>query len=811
MKKLYGALVLVCSLMVSLNGYGQANQSNTYNATTYGNWSSFITSGNASTGSSSIGANPSAFINGQPALPFAVGTSVTINKGQANTETVTPTTVANCYFNSLICVLGASFTNKHVAGEALQSGTYGLQEAINAAITAGSGTVIIDASWQGPSGTSLILAAKGSVNVMIQDNRNPSGAVFYQWNGTAYVQSGGGSGSSYDTRPFATASAVGVTVAASGSCAFGISPSAVPAQQTVATCNTGTAGGPGTITYVHLTLGPSGDNTNILENSTINFNCDGASQSVPMSLFFLTKDNPIPFSTDWNAYSLGHTTTFSGNYKSEINYSTGCTVSFTNASNSSSTILFGEVTYRVGSSVSRPSRAHWYAYTIPLTAYAPYANVQMLPTIADSNGGELESIKLYGSSGSAGGWEEGYTSVVVDGNVAVTANGTEDFFGSGYNGVNSVGGHYSPKWGQFYASSWGTPASLQSASQSWDSLLYRNFQVNDADNVLFSRYLSAFQPNGENGKPGAGNPGTVNYSSLVTFWTHDPMLPAPTFSPNGGVASGTTVTISDSTAGATLCSSTSATPSGNGGGTCVTGTSGSTVTVTGPVTLRAIATKNGNADSFPASVFFAGPYSAPTYRQNCSNSSGPSAVTSIACTITPTAGDFIYAYCSSGAVNSFTATSSQSTAFTAMTGYSSNNGSSQGNYAFSAPAGSTTFTCNGASSGYFGITVLDYAPGSLSNLNASAANFVTSNSTYTSPAISVSGSAFYIVCGHADYGPPTPTAGTINGTAANGRTMTTSFPSNCQDLSIAGSTTNAVGTILGSTAGNWDGTIAAFD
>jgi hypothetical protein len=184
MKKLIVILLASTGL-----AFGQSNS--VYNASTFA-YITQVTQGNPSTGSSSLVALPTGFAQGIPFLPYNVNASITINRNAANAETVTPTSVTSCYPNSLTCTLASTFGFKHIAGESIQSGTFGLQEALNIAVAAGSGTVLIDASWQGPSGNSLILAAKGNANVMIQDNRNPSGAVFYQWNGSAYVQTGGG-------------------------------------------------------------------------------------------------------------------------------------------------------------------------------------------------------------------------------------------------------------------------------------------------------------------------------------------------------------------------------------------------------------------------------------------------------------------------------------------------------------------------------------------------------------------------------------------------------------------------------------------
>lgn len=178
---------LLFILAFSLPALGQ---SGVYNATTYA-YTTQVTQGNTTTGSASIVANPTAFAQGIPFLPYNLNAPITINRNAATAETVTPSAIANCFSNSLTCTLSGNFTFKHIAGESIQSGTFGLQEAVNIAAAAGTGTVLVDATWGG-TGTSLITGTvKGTNSVMIQDNRNPTGAVFYQWNGTNYAATGG--------------------------------------------------------------------------------------------------------------------------------------------------------------------------------------------------------------------------------------------------------------------------------------------------------------------------------------------------------------------------------------------------------------------------------------------------------------------------------------------------------------------------------------------------------------------------------------------------------------------------------------------
>lgn len=172
-----------------------AQAGDTYVASNYGSYTSAVYRGNAATGSSSIVAAPVvvSLSNGMTIIPFVANTPITVDRNAANAETITPT-VANCYAGSITCTLSATFSNTHVNGEALQSGSFGIQEATNAAMAAGSGTVLIDATFQGPSGSALITAATGSVSVVVQDNRSGTPQL-YKWNGSAYalVPSGGSS------------------------------------------------------------------------------------------------------------------------------------------------------------------------------------------------------------------------------------------------------------------------------------------------------------------------------------------------------------------------------------------------------------------------------------------------------------------------------------------------------------------------------------------------------------------------------------------------------------------------------------------
>ena len=99
-----------------------------------------------------------------------VNSSILVGFG-SNEETVTPTSVTQDNLGNLY--ITATFANAHGTGEQVRSGTYGLQEAINASAAAGGGVVLISPQWRAGGGTTTIIDAVG-VNlpdtVTIQDN-----------------------------------------------------------------------------------------------------------------------------------------------------------------------------------------------------------------------------------------------------------------------------------------------------------------------------------------------------------------------------------------------------------------------------------------------------------------------------------------------------------------------------------------------------------------------------------------------------------------------------------------------------------------
>lgn len=164
-------------------------------------------SGNPATGTATITVKQGYITlpDGRVVFPFCAGstscggaTPITVNPGGSNQETVTPTAVSGCNVfpqntTQPTCQITASFSNLHAAGEDIQSGSAGLQEAANDAglntpapswSTAGvllnpaGNVVVVDGAWSAGGGTQAMLAAAvlgGQLpTVAVMDYRLPS-------------------------------------------------------------------------------------------------------------------------------------------------------------------------------------------------------------------------------------------------------------------------------------------------------------------------------------------------------------------------------------------------------------------------------------------------------------------------------------------------------------------------------------------------------------------------------------------------------------------------------------------------------------
>lgn len=616
-----------------------------------------------------------------------------------------------------------------------------------------------------------------------------------------------------------TSVTAGTLITAFGTGTGGAGTYTVNNTQTVGS-ETMTTGGSGTITYLHLTIGPNGtDPGNLVQNSTLNINCDGNPQIVPLSTFMLSQDGPLPFNADYIAVPADfQAKNASFNRRTNINFYTSCVITLINGSAAGAASVYFDTAYRLGTPVSSSKQTYWNSFTTPLQAVPFNSNaynfqqVFPLPSTTFTSGGQLESIEEYFNSSANYQYMESTPVVTADSSVAAQANGHEDFYSSGY----YCGGSYEPavsavdnRWGCIIN------AGLQNPVGSFDFLGYRFFTSNSADNLNFNSTLAVSSANGGNN---FGAPGTVNWDSLVTYFTATKTVGQISFSPAAGVFSGTqSVTMSGGPTGTYVCYTTNGTtPVPNGAGGCTTGTLYSTaVSVASTETLEAVGALAGyNNSPVSSGLYTVNAYSTPTFRTSCNNTESGSGTTSVTCTATATAGDFQLVMCrasqSSSQMPVYTASSTLGNLFSNIGSTVGGSGSSAASVAFGVAAGSTVFTCKSNITVTFqGITVLEYAPGSVTTATV-VPNLVASSSTFTSAPITTTGPSFFVACGDAQYGPPTPTAGNINGSAATGRTMTSTIPSFCEDLSVATSVTAATGTITSTASGAWDGVIASF-
>lgn len=129
-----------------------------------------VLAGSTGTGAYTLTCQPQKSVN--PNLASCVPTTTTpITVGQGSVaETVTPSAVSTDTLGNIL--ITATFSNSHGAGDMVRSGTYGLQEALNAVAGFGGGIVVIDGAWAKLGGTqALFEAAVVPAGVSVEDLR----------------------------------------------------------------------------------------------------------------------------------------------------------------------------------------------------------------------------------------------------------------------------------------------------------------------------------------------------------------------------------------------------------------------------------------------------------------------------------------------------------------------------------------------------------------------------------------------------------------------------------------------------------------
>jgi hypothetical protein len=168
----------------------QELQAGRWIASSFGTWKGFVYSAPVGI-PTSIVVSPVTLrtSTGTEFIPWTTNTPITLGG-----ETVTPTAIA--YLGDNQVQITAPFARVHNQGDPITSGTFGLQEAINAAMP--QGVVVVGPDYQGTLAN--VLNASGAPPVTIEDTSDGSvGFGNYSWNGSAYVLTipGGGASIAY--------------------------------------------------------------------------------------------------------------------------------------------------------------------------------------------------------------------------------------------------------------------------------------------------------------------------------------------------------------------------------------------------------------------------------------------------------------------------------------------------------------------------------------------------------------------------------------------------------------------------------------
>lgn len=163
MRKLIAVLFLLSAL--AFCQVDARNGVRIYNAPDYGQWQAQIFSGGGASGAYSFVVYFPSVVgaSGQTFSPFSTSIPIVVGSG-GNAEVVTPSAVSGCGVNSTsnTCTITATFNNAHGKGDPVQSGDFGIAEAIAAATAGGGGMVF----WQ-IDGT--VTLATGSANTTLSN------------------------------------------------------------------------------------------------------------------------------------------------------------------------------------------------------------------------------------------------------------------------------------------------------------------------------------------------------------------------------------------------------------------------------------------------------------------------------------------------------------------------------------------------------------------------------------------------------------------------------------------------------------------
>lgn len=281
-------------------------------------------------------------------------------------------------------------------------------------------------------------------------------------------------------------------------------------------------GAPGSITHIHVSINSTGTGVNgstMFLKFTGSCVPGGGSETVSLGLYLLAQDAPTSFlgsqigvPVDQSAVSgTSPVQEFSANQRAEIPYTSGCNIDLVNTTTTTSAYI--DVQYKVGQWYSAPWKKVWHPVETTFTSIAAFAAMNWLPTQTITGGGQLESVRVwFNSNNGNNSYFEADPIVLADAYTSVSANGSEDFFGSGFYCNSVIGGGagaQSDKWGCWVGTG------LQYPTSNADVLAYRYFTL-PGDEVLFNSTLAINSTNGTSGQ--GSSPGTISARALVTYW-----------------------------------------------------------------------------------------------------------------------------------------------------------------------------------------------------------------------------------------------------------------------------------------------------
>ena len=353
-----------------------------------------------------------------------------------------------------------------------------------------------------PAGSGIALQNAGTPLGTITTLNCSTGTTCSVASGTGTITSTGGAGGNvYETRKLNTVAVENVA------CAGG------------STCTIASITGQGTMTHLQFAqLGGNGAATN---DGLIKITVDGTLVlSAPTGLVFGTYLNGAAsgttaqyFTSPREALTFVDATNFQGQVNWIIPYNTSLLVQWANTgSGATSGSIYSNVDYYSGAPPAGlyPSQmGSFHSVYTAFTSVAQYGTFTMLPTVTAA--GMLGSIQLaaYSSSVTTPTWLEGDPTITIDG-TAYTYTGTEDFFcGSFY--FNGVKGNIMGSCGSAYVGTY---------SAGYGTSMYRFFYPDPGTRMIpFTTSLTITTPNGQSGQSNPA-PGSVNYASLVTYYTN---------------------------------------------------------------------------------------------------------------------------------------------------------------------------------------------------------------------------------------------------------------------------------------------------